>query len=497
MPNILGVWKCLVCGYIHRGYSVPEICPICGASATDFVLYEDTVQPAQRRPSKWRCLICGYEQQSGEPPDTCPICGAIADEFEPVTEIPRLKETHGPANKLVVIGAGIAGVSAAEAARRMSPNSEIVVFSEEKDLPYYRLNLTRHLAGEIAEPDLFMHPQSWYNEHTIVLHTDRPISAILPDEKKVVSGAGSESYDKLVLACGAHPFVPPIPGIEKEGVFAIRTLRDVQGLIKTVRNGTSCVCIGGGILGLETAGALAKRGVHIYLLEGFDYLLPRQLNREAAQVLESYVKEKGITIIPRAKTASIEGKEEACAVLLENGTRIETNAVSISVGIRANTHLARRAGITVNQGIIVNNYMLTSHPDIYAAGDCAEYTGIVAGVWEPAQYQGTIAGQNAVGAAVEFGGIPRANTLKVLGIKLFSMGIIQPEDGSYKEVAAEENGIYRRYLFRDNYLVGAILIGDTHMAAAATRAVREHISFAKLPVQVTPNDVEEFLRSLS
>jgi len=413
------------------------------------------------------------------PPETCPVCGAGSEEFEPCREEKTREVNDKDERKVVIVGGGIAGVSAAEAVRQTLPHAEIILFTSEKDLPYYRLNLTRRLAGEITDEDLPIHPEAWYEERSITVRRGTTINGVDPDDHTLsVEGGEAVSYDKLIFAGGAHPFIPPIPGADLRGVTAVRTLKDAHHLLSLVKKGASCVCIGGGILGLETAGALAKQGVKVTLLEAFDYLLPRQLNRDAAEVLAAHVAELGIVVRTSATTESFEGNDAVEAVVLQDGTRLQTSAVTITTGIRANSYLARRAGLAVNQGIIVDAHMATSHPDIFAAVDCAEFEGTVAGLWEPAQYQGAIAGFNAAGSRTEFGGIPRMNTLKVLGIKLFSIGVIQPDDGSYTEIVDQDNGKYRRFLFHDGLLAGAILIGDTRLAAAATRASKEHMDFS-------------------
>lgn len=480
-------WICLVCGYVHHGGEPPESCPICGAPKTDFEPQETEAKTEQPKTQQWRCVICGYIHDGDAPPDTCPICAASADDFESISmtaDASDDKQNSENSAKIVIIGAGIAGISAAEHARKTSSSADIHLYSAEKELPYYRLNLTRYLAGEINDDALPVHPQQWYDERKIHLHQGVEVLAIKPDTHTLdLSEGKTETYDKLILACGAHPFIPPIPGADKEGVTAVRTCEDANLLIDQVKKDAACVCIGGGILGLEVAGALAQRGAAVTLLEGFGYLLPRQLNQEAAQVLERHVAKMGITVRKKAKTSSIVGQDKAKAVVLDSGETLPADIITITTGVRSNTHLARRAGLQVDNGIVVDSHLQSSAPDIYAAGDAAEWDGIVYGIWEPARFQGAITGQNAAGASIEFGGVPRMNTLKVLGIDLFSIGIITPEDGSYLEIAAETGGVYRRFLFHDNTLVGAILVGDTKIATQVARALKEQSDMSALIVR--------------
>jgi len=497
MAEIKNSWICLVCGYVHQGGQPPDTCPICGAPETDFELHATEMRTLVPAAQQWRCLICGYMHEGEIPPETCPVCAASTDEFEPDSTSSTKDEKQAGMNrqKIVIIGGGVAGISAAEHAHKIAPDADIHVYSREKELPYYRLNLTRYLAGEIEAKALPVHPKLWYEEQGIHLHRGVEVLAVNPETHSIDLPKGkSESYDKLILACGAHPFIPPIPGVEKQGVTAIRTCQDVDSLLDRIGKGVLCVCIGGGILGLEVAGALAKRGASVTLLEGFGYLLPRQLNREAAQVLEGHIANLGITVRTKADTHEIGGDDKVKSVILKSGEALPADIVAITTGIRSNTHLARRAGLQVNSGVVVDSHLRASAPDIYAVGDVAEWGGFVYGLWEPARFQGAIAGQNAAGVSIEFGGVPRMNTLKVLGIDLFSIGIVSPEDGSYLEIATQVDGVYRRFLFHDNVLVGAILVGDTKIATQVVHAIKSHtdmsVLLAKCP---TANDFASYL----
>ncbi len=485
-------WICLVCGYVHQGDAPPDACPICDAPPSDFEPHK-TVPP--KRPTatrQWRCLVCGYVHEGDGPPECCEICNAPAEDFEPCvpSAAPGVAQGVGGSRTILIIGGGIAGLSAAEAARQSAPDAHIALASREVERPYYRLNLTRYLAGEIGAEALDIHPPAWYEERRIRLLVNAETTELdLDGSKAIFSGNAPESFDKLILACGAHPFMPPIPGADKEGVAAIRTKRDVDEVLARLRPDMPCVCIGGGILGLETAGALARRGAKPTIIEGFDYLLPRQLNQDAARLLERRIQELGIVVRTRGAVKAIAGDACAEAVLLEDGASLPTALTTITTGVRPNSHLARRAGLAVNQGILVDARMTTSHPDVYAAGDCAEFDGAPGGLWEPARHQGAIAGHNAAGAHAEFGGLPRMNMLKVLGIDLFSIGAIQPADGSYREIAGEDDGVYRRFLFRDNVLAGAILLGDGSLSAVLTRMVREGVDCSPLLAR-RPNALE-------
>lgn len=476
MDSNHNAWVCQVCGYVHRGPEPPEVCPVCGSPASDFSPYAEPVQPPPSAPRRWRCLICNYVHEGPTPPEECPVCGADADDFEPLSEPAAPELSKGFAGKIVILGAGIAGLSAAEAARAASPDAEIVLLSKEDELPYYRLNLTRYLAGEIEELELPIHPPQWYAQERINLMQGREAVNLSTERQVLVLDEGSEiGFDKLIITAGAHAFVPPIPGENLAGVHVLRTVDDARALRQAAQADVPCVCIGGGILGLEAAAGLARCGARVTLLESYKWLLPRQLDPQGAEILGRHVAQLGIDVRPSAKVAELAGGPRLSAVVLEDGSTLPADFAVIAAGVRPNTRLARRAGIEVDQGIVVDSCLTTSHPHIYAAGDVAEHRGTLYGTWDPARFQGSIAGQNAAGARVEFGGIPRANTLKVVGVNLFSVGEIEAKDGSYQVIARETDGNYRRFLFRDSHLVGAILIGDTHLAAASLRFVKEHL----------------------
>jgi len=492
-------WRCAICGYVHTGPEAPDLCPVCGAPREVFEL-EPARQPAASVPvERWRCLNCTYVHTGAEPPETCPICGARSDAFEPITETTQQAAHATGVRRVVVVGGGVAGLAAAESLRNSSSDIEITLVSKEPALPYYRLNLTRFLAGDIDEQHLPIKGQDWFDEQRIGFMREAEVSEIKPEEHQLLLHGGKTlPYDKLVLAAGAHPFIPPLPGVNREGVTSLRTLANARQILDAGVSGRRCLCIGGGLLGLETAGALARRGAEVTLLEGHGWLMPRQLNEAAGQTLAGYVEAAGITLLTQARTREIMGDERVRGVELEDGRTVGADLVIVATGVRPNSYLARMAGLEVNRGIVVDNHLITSHPDILAAGDVAEHRGVLYGTWAPSEYQGNIAGMNALGAGVEFGGIPRSNALKVLDVELFSIGQIQPEDASYQTIDRTDDEGYCRFVFRDSHLVGAILLGDATVAPRVKKAVESQMDcsglLAKHPKAA---DVIDFLGSAS
>ncbi|NLL83877.1 MAG: FAD-dependent oxidoreductase [Lentisphaerae bacterium] len=487
-------WRCLVCNYVHTGAEPPAGCPVCGTGAGDFVAHDAPTTTAAAVPTVWRCLVCGYIHEGNTPPAACLICGAETDCFQ-AQEEKQDNTTAMPAVNVAIIGSGIAGIAAAEAARNASPTSAITLFSAECELPYYRLNLTRLLAGEITPEALPIHPQTWYDERHITLRCSSPVASINPSTRSLTLADGTtSSFDSIVLTAGAHPFVPPLEGTSLDGVFSLRTTDDANAILQRLAPDLPCVCIGGGVLGIETAAALARRGADVTLLESHDWLMPRQLNDTAASLLERHLNHIGVKVMINVRSQALEGGDTLEGVRLTDGRLLPARLAILATGVRPNTAIARKAGLDVNKGVTVDATMATSAPGIYAAGDDAEYNGLLYGTWAASQAQGAIAGFNAAGGTARFVGLPRSNTIKAVGLDLTSIGRFQPEDGSDVVVENELENRYTCFVFRDNRMIGALLIGHTELAAPTQTAIENGTDFSLL---MANPDCEQIIQKLT
>jgi nitrite reductase (NADH) large subunit len=475
-------WKCEVCGYIHTGSEPPDECPVCGAGADAFSRFEAApAPPAPRRVRAWRCRVCGYIHEGDEPPDECPVCGASKEEFEPEAEVAPPAEVATDVRRLVIVGGGVAALTAADHARRAAPQCAITIVGREAGLPYYRLNLTRLLAGEVDEASLVMQPHAWYHDAKIEFRQDEATAIDREARALELRSGATLPYDRLILATGAHPFIPPIPGVDRRGVLPFRTRADAAQLLERAKAGAPCVCIGGGLLGLEAAGALTRRGMRVTVVEGFGWLLPRQLAEPAGHLLERHLEGLGMAVRCAARVEAIEGDEAVTGVRLASGEVLPATLVVLSAGVRPNSHLAREAQLDVKSGVIVDDRMFSSDPAILAAGDVAEHRGVVYGIWPTAYAQGAVAGTNAVGGAAEFQGLPPSNRLKVLAVDVFSIGQVQAPDGSFRVFERTAGGNYVRLVCRDGALVGANLFGDTAHAGVVTDAIAGGLQVAATP----------------
>jgi nitrite reductase (NADH) large subunit len=367
--------------------------------------------------------------------------------------------------RYVVVGNGIAGVTAAQSIVRADPAAEVHIFGGEPYPYYQRPRLWKFLANEVEQQSLYFRSPDWYATKGIQVHLGARVTALDPAEHRLtLADGGNIHYDRLLLATGAQPFVPPFAGTDKDGVFTLRTLDDARAMKAYAADIRSVVVIGCGLLGLETARALLSLGLDVRMLESERRLLPRQLDGEGAQVLQARLEAIGLHFLTEAQTETILGNERVTGVRLRDGRVVEGEMVLISTGIRSRVVLAREAGLEVNLGLIVDEQLRTSATDVYAAGDVAEFEGIVYGIIPAAIEQAQVAAANMVseGSATYSGTVP-ATTLKIVGIDLTSLGDATATGDEFDILRQTDPaaGVYRRLTLRDGKIVGAILLGDT------------------------------------
>jgi len=362
--------------------------------------------------------------------------------------------------KYLIIGNGVAGTTAADYIRLNDPNGEITIVSGE-DLPfYYRVRLPDLLGGEVAESELIAKKKEWYDERKIFLKLENRIIHTGPEEKTAVAENGdSLGYDRLLLANGSHPFIPPIKGSQKKGVFVLHTVKDVRAISQYAEKIKDVVLIGGGLLGLETANALHKRGKDITVVEFFPRLLPRQLDIDGAARLQRFFENMNFAFRLGVTTREITGADSVEQVLLDNGDVLPAEMVIVSAGVRPNLELAGMLGLNKDKGIIVNERLQTSGPDIYAAGDVIEFHGRTYGIWPAAMEQGKIAGINIAGGNAIYKGTTMSNILKVAGIDLASAGEIDENNRYDVKIIATET-VYKKVVIDHDKVIGCIMLGD-------------------------------------
>lgn len=379
--------------------------------------------------------------------------------------------------RVVIIGNGVAGVTAARTIRERDREARIVIFSDESYHYYPRPRLIEFLAGATEQHQLFFYPDEWYRERNIEVQLATNVTAIDVGRRTVILGDGqSVDYDRLLLANGGRPNVPPVKGVEQEGVFTLRRLDDALRIKQRATRGARAVVVGGGLLGLESARALKGLGLHVSVLQIGGRLLPAQLDDEGGAMLLRQIEAQDIQVLLNAATASIVGNGNVAGVELEDGRQLEASLVLISAGIRSNVELAKSAGLAVNKGVVADQRLLTSAPDVYAAGDVAEVGNRVYGIIPAAVDQARVAADSIVGAQLTpYTGTVPSNTLQVMGIDLTSVGVVNPERPEYEELRwrDDKSGVYKKVVLQGSRVVGAIVLGDRQSVPAITRMVRE------------------------
>lgn len=369
----------------------------------------------------------------------------------------------------VIIGNGIAALSAAESIRKNDKESKITMITREPYNTYFRMKLSHLLGHEYELEKLYVRPESWYKSNNI--DTMLKCSVVsLDTDKKIIHLDSSDkiTYDKLIIATGSYSFIPPVKGRDKNGVYAIRSLDDVNNLNKYIKDKKRGIVVGGGLLGLEAAWSLKQAGYDINVIEFFPRLLPKQSDEEGSKIIENIVENSGIKLMLGTEVEEITG-DAVDGVILKDGRKVHADFVIFSAGIRPNVDVVKDSDIKINKGILVDEFMRTNADDVFAAGDVAEYKGKIYGLWTVAMAQGRNAGLNAVGMKTPYKEVPPSSTLKITGVDVFSSGDISGDNSisySYKE-----GNIYYKLFIKDNKLVGAILIGDISSSTKVKRAI--------------------------
>ena len=370
--------------------------------------------------------------------------------------------------KLVMVGNGMAGVRTLEELLKIAPDLyEITVFGTEPHPNYNRILLTPVLAGEQTLDEIILNPLDWYREHGITLHAGRKVTRIDRLRRQVHTDDGTTAdYDRLLLATGSHPFILPVPGNDLDGVLAYRDIADTQAMIDAASKYRHAVVIGGGLLGLEAANGLSKRGMQVTVVHIMPWLMERQLDEVAGKLLQKSLEERGIRFLIGAQTQALvpDKAGRVMAVQFKDGQEIPADLVVMAAGIRPNTELAEACGVHCQRGIVVNDTMQTvTDPRIYSVGECAAHRGIAYGLVAPLFEQGKVCATHLAQFGIgRYTGSQVSTKLKVTGIDLFSAGNFMGGEGCEEIVMSDAyGGVYKKLVLKDNKLVGACLYGDT------------------------------------
>ena len=395
--------------------------------------------------------------------------------------------------RLVLVGNGPAAMRTVEELLAREPDRyDIAVFGAEPRHAYNRILLSSVLAGEKSADDIVTHDRAWHEERGIALMAGDPIVTVDRAAQTVTAASGlTMGYDKLLLATGSKPIALPLPGLALPGVTAFRDMDDVDRMLAAIDGGRCAVVIGGGLLGLEAAWGLKRRGMAVTVVHLMPTLMERQLDATAAGLLQRDLAARGIDFVTNAQTEEIIGDDRAEGVRLADGREIAGDLVVMAVGTRPNIDLARAIGLDINRGVLVGDDMRSSDPLIYAVGECVEHNGqtfgLVAPLWEQAK---VCAAQLAGNWRAVYQPPPVYTSLKITGVDVFSAGVIAPADEMDDLVTLSDAaaGVYRKLVLRGDRLVGCVLYGDVRdgpwyveliQSGASTAPWREHLIFGR------------------
>lgn len=392
-------------------------------------------------------------------------------------EAPPLEIPAG-LRRIVIVGNGIAGVTAADVIRRHWREGEVHLVAAERHPLYNRMAITRLITGRTALEGLVLMPPRWYAERAITPWLNTRVRRIDVAARRVELGTGETlEYDRLLVTAGSEAFVPPIGGWPCPGAFVLRDAEDAMAIREYVQAHAvrQAVVAGGGLLGLEAAYALLTLGLRVCVLDRSGQLLARQLDPRASALLQTYLEGLGMQLDFRQELASLVGGPALQAVRLRDGRELQAQLLVVAAGIVPSAGLAAAAGVETGRGILVDDGMRTSLPDVFAAGDAAEWRGqpgAVPGLWPVAVEQGRVAALNALGAGARYTPRPQPVALKVAGVELTSVGVVHAREGD-EVLVAEDGPRYRKLVLREGRAVGALLLGHPDLADALTSAVTQ------------------------
>jgi len=370
--------------------------------------------------------------------------------------------------KTLILGNGAAGIEAALMLRKHDAETSITLLTESRWLHYFRPKLVHFLAEEQSPEDLIVYNEEFYKKKAIYNVLGRKAASVDTSARRVTDEFGGVyPYDRLLIATGSRPFVPPIEGIGKDGVFTLRSITDAQKIRRYSEKVEKTVVIGGGLLGLENAFSLQQLGKAVTVVEFAPWLLPRQLDQNGGNHLQKLLEAKGLEFLLGAQVERIVGGAHVEGVQLKDGRFVACGAVLVSAGVRGDMDFIKGTPLATNRGIVVDDRMRTNVEGIWAAGDVAEHRGLTYGLWTVAREQGQVAGADMAGQPTSYEGSLPSSLLKITGINVFSMGDVAAK-GSYLAGGNDES--YKKLVLdQDAKPVAAMVVGDKSAISTAQK----------------------------
>ncbi len=424
-----------------------------------------------------KCDNCLSLREKGREPKCvsfCPTKSLVLVEEEIDDTKTGAEEIQSSGSDLIylILGGGAAASYAAKAIREEDSTGRIIMVSADSHRPYRRPLLSKSPFRNFQARNLELFSEDWFERNNIELHLKARILSLDTKNRRVVTEKGSYSYDRCIYALGAEAFIPPFPGRDRKGVYAVRTVEDIDNIRRTCLEGSEAVIIGGGVIGVEFAFELCHYGMNVTILEAMPRLMARQLDEDTSSRLLKKLRAIGIKVETGVSISEISGDDRVEGVVLSDGRIYPASLVIASCGVRANTKLALDAGIECSRAVVVNRCMETSAEDVWACGDTAELEGVNYALYSQAMAEGEIAGRNAAGRHIE---VPAFDTSLVLNsreLNMFSIGDTGlRDDMDYVEISRErredgfqindrEKASYGKLVYSDGRLTGAALLGN-------------------------------------
>ncbi|MFC4597317.1 nitrite reductase large subunit NirB [Cohnella hongkongensis] len=378
--------------------------------------------------------------------------------------------------KLVMVGNGMAGVRCVEEICALERDLyEITIFGSEPRPNYNRIMLSQVLQGDASLQDIVTHDWDWYAERGIRLYAGHPVIRIDTEARRVTTAEGRVAeYDRLILATGSSAFIPPLPGVGKPGVIGFRSVDDCRRMMEAAASYRKAAVIGGGLLGLEAARGLLNLGMDVTVVHNAAYLMNRQLDAMSSELLRSELEEQGMRFLFGKAAEKILGRKRAEGIGFSDGARLQADLIVMAVGIRPNVELAKSGGLWTNRAFVVDDYMETNVPGVYAVGECAEHEGTVYGLVAPLYEQGKVLAKVLCGRETEpyRGSVPYAQ-LKVSGVDVFSAGHVnEAEEVTVLQLYDGIGRTYKKVTARNGKVSGAILFGDVNESGSLLSLLR-------------------------
>jgi len=389
--------------------------------------------------------------------------------------------------KIIIIGSGAAGYYSAKAAREKNKECDIEIISKETHMPYFKPMLTSYLSKEMAIDKLYISPQEWYEKNNIKLNLGKNIKKINTSEKNIVLEDNAViNYDKLIIASGAHAFMPPIPGKEKLRALTLRTLENANKIKNYLKSAENIVIVGGGLLGLQAAYEISKLNIKVILVERNPILMHRQLDKTSSKILKSLMENNNVKVLIGESVKEVLGFTKVTGVKLYNNKSLRCDLVLFSIGIKPNVNLIENSEIKYHKGILVNTKMETNIKDVYACGDCAELSTVSYGNWVTAQKTGEIAGSNAAGGNSVFKNFVPSFFFQGFNTKIFSCGNLNNIESTQQvRFIDKDRNIFKRLYFKHDEVTGAILMGNTDKSNNIMNAIINKKTFNDIMKEYT------------